>query len=235
MVRIATLAATAAALLGLSLLAPAPAARAQEFKGKLSIGKHKVKLEQGKIYQVVVESAPDFVPVVDTARGRLQVVLGKDPKDDKHFFMPEKTDDYEFYVFPPSFGFPKDTTIDYTLKFKALSFGAKPLVEEKSKWDKDDPTYKPERPESHFKPYKVPMKAGQLYVIDLVKGDNNTDPYLYLEDPKGQVVAQDDDSGGNLNARIIYMPMQDGEYRVIATTLLKATGPFTLTVKNAKE
>jgi hypothetical protein len=48
------------------------------------------------------------------------------------------------------------------------------------------------------------------------------------------VVAQDDDSGGDLNARIVYAPPQDGEFRVIATTLNKALGGFTLTVRQAE-
>jgi len=79
------------------------------------------------------------------------------------------------------------------------------------------------------------MKAGRYYIIDMVKS-SKIDPYLYLEGPNAKVVAQDDDSGGNLNARIVYQPTTDGEYRVIATTLSPATGEFTLTVRTqAKE
>jgi len=78
------------------------------------------------------------------------------------------------------------------------------------------------------------MKAGETYIIDLVrpeKIDFNLDPYLFLEDKNKQVVAEDDDSGGNLNARIVFTPKTDGEYRIIATTLVPATGGFTLTVR----
>src|SRR5262249_11778074 len=41
----------------------------------------------------------------------------------------------------------------------------------------------------------------------------------------------DDDSGGDLNARIIYTTPQDGEFRIIAANLSKGPGSFTLTVR----
>ena len=58
------------------------------------------------------------------------------------------------------------------------------------------------------------------------------DTYLFLEDSAGNVLIQDDDSGGNLNARILYEAPKEGEYRIIATTLFRATGEFTLTVRS---
>src|SRR5204862_4291710 len=60
------------------------------------------------------------------------------------------------------------------------------------------------------------LKAGQLYTIDLMS--SAFDAYLRLEDARGLRLAQDDDSGGALNARILYAPPVDGLYRVIATT-----------------
>jgi hypothetical protein len=47
----------------------------------------------------------------------------------------------------------------------------------------------------------------------------------------GKIVASDDDSGGDYNARIIFQVRRAGDYRIIATTLRRATGPFTLTVR----
>ena len=43
------------------------------------------------------------------------------------------------------------------------------------------------------------MKAGQTYTIDVVSPWDN---YLRLENAQGVMLAQDDDSGGNLNARL---------------------------------
>jgi Ca2+-binding EF-hand superfamily protein len=55
------------------------------------------------------------------------------------------------------------------------------------------------------------------------------DAYLYLEDPDGNIVAEDDDSGGGNNARIVYQADKTGLHRVIATSLDgNGTGAFTL-------
>ncbi len=88
--------------------------------------------------------------------------------------------------------------------------------------------------QSPCKVYTVSLAAGKPCQIDLVS--QQFDAYLRLETAAGQEVARDDDSGGNLNARIVYTPAQAGEYRVIATALPPAfrpanTGTFTLKVQ----
>jgi hypothetical protein len=70
------------------------------------------------------------------------------------------------------------------------------------------------------------MQEGKTYVINLTS--TAFDSYLILESPGGQAVARDDDSGGNLNARIIYRAAEAGTYRVIVTALNARTGPFQL-------
>ena len=74
------------------------------------------------------------------------------------------------------------------------------------------------------------MVAGKTYQIDMTKANGGLDPYLRLEDSAGKNVAQDDDSGGNLNARIMFNCTQTGEYRIVATTFVGGTGNFTLQV-----
>ena len=57
------------------------------------------------------------------------------------------------------------------------------------------------------------------------------DPQIELHDESGAVVASDDDSGGNLNAQIIFVPAQTGPYRIIATSFDEGDigiGRFTL-------
>jgi hypothetical protein len=57
------------------------------------------------------------------------------------------------------------------------------------------------------------------------------DSYLYLEDTNGNVLAEDDDSGGNLNARIIFTPTYTGTYNVVATSFnAGATGAYTISI-----
>lgn len=77
--------------------------------------------------------------------------------------------------------------------------------------------------------HTYPMKTGQTYTINLTS--TGWDNYLRLESPQGQPVAADDDSGGNLNARIIYRCPQDGWHRIIVTSFSPgASGNYTLKV-----
>jgi serine/threonine protein kinase/Tfp pilus assembly protein PilF len=83
--------------------------------------------------------------------------------------------------------------------------------------------------------YEVKLTAGKAYVIDMVSPDPKAlDPYLVLHDDDGKRLAEDDDSGGNLNARITYRALRDGVYRIYATTSNKGRGAFTLTVREKK-
>jgi len=97
----------------------------------------------------------------------------------------------------------------------------------------DDPMDKVQQ-NSHFKTYRVKLAEGKTYQIDMKS--KQVDPFLRLEDPKGQQVAFNDDfAPPALDSRIVYTPKKSGEYRVIATTYEPgktgaATGKFTLTV-----
>jgi hypothetical protein len=77
----------------------------------------------------------------------------------------------------------------------------------------------------------VRMKKGTAYTIDMVSTE--FDSYLRLEDPSGRQLAEDDDSGGNLNARIRFDCPKDGQYRVICTSFNpNGAGRFVLTVRS---
>lgn len=83
---------------------------------------------------------------------------------------------------------------------------------------------------SFRKVYLFALKARQTYTIDLISGA--FDSYLRLEDAAGKIIAEDDDSGGALNSRLIVTPQVDANYRVIATTLGPGSvGPYTLQVQ----
>ena len=80
--------------------------------------------------------------------------------------------------------------------------------------------------------YQVRLQAGKLYVIDLISPDQKAlDPYLYLTDQESSVLAEDHDSGGGLNARILYRASAEGVYHMRATSLNHGAGEFTLTVR----
>jgi len=76
----------------------------------------------------------------------------------------------------------------------------------------------------------IKLEAGKTYQFD--HKSRNFDAYLYLIGPDGNVLAQDDDSGGNLDSRIVHRATKTGEYRVIATSLGgQGIGPFTFIVQ----
>src|SRR5262245_20004912 len=77
------------------------------------------------------------------------------------------------------------------------------------------------------KVYSVKLEAGRKYTITMDTDVDDFDPFLVVHDPKGNVVAFDDDSGGNLNAKLNYYPAKDGTYKVYAAAL-RGTGTYTL-------
>jgi hypothetical protein len=80
--------------------------------------------------------------------------------------------------------------------------------------------------------YQVRLKAGAQYVIDMVSPDaRKLDPYLQVRDATGVTLAEDDDSGGNLNARVFFRAPSDGIYRIRAMSFGPPQGDFTLTVR----
>jgi hypothetical protein len=77
----------------------------------------------------------------------------------------------------------------------------------------------PRKPGCRCQIFNGKLEGGKKYVIEMNKvGVGRLDPVLRLEDDKGNVVAEDNDSGGNLNARIVFTAPQSGAYRIYATT-----------------
>ena len=79
--------------------------------------------------------------------------------------------------------------------------------------------------------WTIQARAGQTVTIDLESDD--FDAYLFLRGPgvSGGRDFQDDDSGGNCNARLTATFPQSGDYEVVVNTAGKyATGQFSLSV-----
>ena len=79
------------------------------------------------------------------------------------------------------------------------------------------------------KTHAIKLTGGKTYQIDMVSTD--LDSYLRLDDSTGKTVASDDDSGGNLNARIIHTAAKDDTFKVHAITFNGQFGNYVLTVK----
>jgi S1-C subfamily serine protease len=90
------------------------------------------------------------------------------------------------------------------------------------------------RTSSHFKVYEHPLVPTSCYTIDMTGGDPKKpfDPFLRLEESTGKDLTEDDDGGGNMNARIVFRPERAGTYRIVASTFdPKQTGPFKLSIR----
>lgn len=84
--------------------------------------------------------------------------------------------------------------------------------------------------QSHYKMFTFMGSAGQTVQIDLLSSD--FDSYLYLRDQNVQNIAQDDDSGGGLNSRIVRNLPYTGMYQILANTLRAGQyGSFTLSLQ----
>ena len=83
------------------------------------------------------------------------------------------------------------------------------------------------------KVFLVKMLKSKTYQIDMSSETEGFDSWLRIEDVGKKQLADDDDSGGGLNARILFMPPEDGLYRIITTTYASSfeTGPFNLRIK----
>jgi hypothetical protein len=204
-------------------------------KGQITLTAHKMKMDKD-VPHVIEVQGKGFTPRVTIPGAFLSFTSDfKNPNDFKGTFTPTQTQEYAIVVLPDFFGStPEGGTLDYTLKVTPIRLAEKPMLKVAAKLTEQD--MKVEGKDTYFKSYPIKLKAGQVYVIDMQRDPavSKIDPFLYLKDGK-QTVAQDDDSGGNLNARIIYTAPKDGEFTVIATTLFPATGDFTLTVRGPAE
>jgi primary-amine oxidase len=99
------------------------------------------------------------------------------------------------------------------------------LTDKLSVADSKDPQRKAFR-----KIHPVMLKEGKSYTIDMISTE--FDSYLRLEDAMGKRLQEDDDSGGNFNARITFICSKTAEYKIICTSFgPQMTGNYTLTVQ----
>jgi hypothetical protein len=94
----------------------------------------------------------------------------------------------------------------------------------------------PKDEELRAKPYDVKFRAGRRYTITMNdvdpsknRGNFKFDPILIVQDATGKILAQDDNSGGKLNAKLVFTAPKDGIYRVYAAAL-SGTGSFILQI-----
>lgn len=97
--------------------------------------------------------------------------------------------------------------------------------------DPPDPTPELKEVDARMKVHQVPLQTGKTYVITLKSDDFDT--YLRVESPKNVRLVEDDDSGGDLNSRIVLQAAETGSFRIIATSYDGEFGRYTLKVQEA--
>jgi hypothetical protein len=214
-----------------------------EEKGKVSVGVHKMKMSVDSIYHIRVEG-DGFRPEISIRPGKISPGgAGPDRDVEEMLFFPSETAEYRILIGANAIQDDLEATNDYTIKVTATRIDKKPILKEKKELTDDDPKYVnrefKRKLDSRYKAFPIKMKAKNYYVIDMIRDgdDKEFDPLLFLEDADGKIVALDDDSGGDLNARIVFLARRSGEFRIIATTVNPVPGAFTLTVRTqaAKE
>jgi hypothetical protein len=100
-------------------------------------------------------------------------------------------------------------------------------IEINNELDANDP--KDEKLNFPSRKYTIKLHKDKTYVIDLISKDY--DAYLRLLDKKGKQLAEDDDSGGELNSRIIHSATESGDHQVVVTTFDGQVGKFTLKIR----
>ncbi len=197
------------------------------------------KMEKDKGYQFQVSSKafPPYLRIEN--RGGQIGAAGTarfDPANGQSAFIvhrPSKTEDFEIIVtsqFANRVG-------KFTLTIKELTGDeGKPIelklqngqVAYNGMLTPADPRYNGTKIHKYF---IVQLEKGCTYQIDHMS--QAFDAYLYLQDPSGRVIAQDDDGGVGLNSRIAHRVTESGKYRIVATSLGgSSTGQFNFTIRH---
>lgn len=80
--------------------------------------------------------------------------------------------------------------------------------------------------------HTITMRKGMEYTIDLERREaKGLDPYLRIENAAGKELGADDDHGGDLNARLVFVPPANGTYKAFATTYDGSVGRYALKVR----
>ena len=103
------------------------------------------------------------------------------------------------------------------------------LLHETGKLSDADPI-DPQRKGRRIRSYTIKLAADEQVTIEL--DSTEFDAYLRLEDSAGNKIAEDDDSGGDTNAKIVFRAPREGTYRIVVTSFDPGmTGAFTLNVR----
>jgi hypothetical protein len=205
---------------------------------------YSVKLSEGKVYQIDLKSKDfDSVLRLEDSSGK-EVAFNDDAPGEKTldariFYKATATAEFKIIAtcLNRKAGKFTLTVIEAVGLASASLFKAEPID---LKWKDGKVRFAGDLTEQdslvfdHYnKVFSVQLKAGKTYRFDHQSDD--FDAYLFLEDPYGNTLAQDDDGGAGTNSRIVHAAAKTGAYRVIATTRpARTTGKFVLEISPEK-
>jgi hypothetical protein len=79
-------------------------------------------------------------------------------------------------------------------------------------WDSAQPV----RSDGLYSSYVIDLVGGQTYTFatSVSRGGTTTDTYLYVTDQNGNILAEDNDSNGNLTSKIVFVAPSGGSYLI---------------------
>jgi serine protease Do len=194
---------------------------------------HKIKLKQGTPYLIDLTSTDfdSFLRLLDADGAE----LGHDDDGGEGFnsrlrFSPKSSGEFQLvatsYDKKPGKYLLRIQSMD--INAKAVAVGDEPVavIDQLGEGDAKNALG---GLQNRCKIYRADLKAGAKYVLDLESTD--FDAFLILQDGAGNVLASDDDSGGNLNSRIRFACPTSGNYVIIATGLGNPLGEFQLKIR----
>lgn len=225
---------------------PPPGGKGTTQTGQVQAGDSRFRLEAGTMYWVRVEGA-GFVPRVAVRPGGLSPLPGTAGPPGfpgrpglpdggaargnvfEGLVDPKESGQYKVLVTASADSDLSDQPAGYEVTVTPLTA----VLDREDRTAPTDPRYQNGAVnQGPHKEYPVQLKAGQACIIslDATQPGGGYDPFLVLEGPGGDVVAQDDDGGDGNNSRIVHRSKRGGEYRVIATGLGGGSGPYRVRV-----
>jgi hypothetical protein len=200
---------------------------------------HVVKLLAGKSYQITLvrkDAMQPFSPYlrIEDAAGK-ELTAQQSGQKVRLNFSPTKDDTYRLitsggtgeYILkiaqPTAIKSLKDHDLAKTIDLDKAGFELTHRLTDKDPRDRV-------RQQMFAKVFLVKMVKGKTYSVEMAS--RQFDAYLRIEDAAGKQLAEDDDSGGNLDALIVFRASESGVFRIITTSFAPgAQGEFLLRVQ----
>jgi hypothetical protein len=192
------------------------------------------RLERSKHYSIMV-TGRGFAPEVQVFDGKNSVALSLNGRwfgfgPDAEFvttltYAAPRTADYRIVVGVGPVALQRTGSVAYSLEVAEV----KVAFTHQGQLSPRDPAHP--RRGGPQQVHTVKLLADKAYQIDMAS--RAFDCYLFLEDAGGTPLAEDDDSGGQLNARLVFRPGRTDSYRIVTTTFdagPRAGGPYSLIV-----